>query len=57
MRYRHGGKPAKLVLGTYPALGLAAEARDAARTALLAAQRGGDPAREKQDRRRAAGRP
>jgi integrase len=48
VRYRHAGKPRKVTLGSYPALGLKA-ARDLGRGALRAAAEGRDPAREKQD--------
>lgn len=46
VRYRHGGKPRKHTLGSYPALELA-DARQAARKALLSVQKGTDPAQEK----------
>ena len=46
VRYRVHGKPRKLTLGSYPALGLA-EARMAAREALCAVAEGKDPAGEK----------
>ncbi|HWJ72932.1 MAG TPA: integrase arm-type DNA-binding domain-containing protein [Kaistia sp.] len=52
-RFRVNGKPKKLTLGGFPALELD-QARDAARTAFLAAQRGSDPAAEKQAKKRAA---
>jgi integrase len=50
-RYRCAGKPRKLTVGQYPTLSLV-EARDEARKALQQVQKGGDPAREKQIRRR-----
>ncbi len=50
-RYRAGGKSAKLTLGAYPALGLAA-ARTAARTAREAVDRGQDPAAAKSEMKR-----
>lgn len=43
IRYRAGGRPRKMTLGRYPATSLA-EAREAARTALAAVDRGDDPA-------------
>lgn len=46
VRYRSFGKSRKLTLGAYPALDLA-EAREAARTALVAVQAGDDPAANK----------
>lgn len=46
VRYRAKGKPRKLTLGAYPALGLAA-ARDAAVQALREVSEGGDPAEAK----------
>lgn len=46
VRYRHGGRPRKLTLGSYPALELA-EAREAARDALQAVAKGRDPASQK----------
>ena len=46
VRYRAAGKPRKLTLGSYPALGLA-EARKAARAAVAKATEGADPAAEK----------
>lgn len=42
-RYRAGGRPRKMTLGRYPATTLA-EAREAARAALAAVDRGEDPA-------------
>lgn len=45
VRYRHEGKPRKMVLGKYPAMTLAS-ARRKAETALDAAVRGHDPAAE-----------
>ena len=53
VRYRADGKPRKLTLGPYPALDLSA-AREAAKLALLGAQKGADPAKEKQVARRVA---
>lgn len=53
VRYRSGGATRKLTLGTYPALDLSA-ARAAARAALTDAQKGADPAAEKQQARRDA---
>ncbi len=50
-RYRAAGKPAKLTLGAYPAMGLA-EARNAAKAAREAVDRGGDPAAAKSDMKR-----
>lgn len=50
VRYRHGRETRKLTLDRYPKLGLAA-AREAANTALLAVAIGGDPAKEKKERR------
>lgn len=52
-RYRAGGKPRKLTIGRWPALGLA-EAREAAREAVLAVAKGADPAADKLARRAAA---
>lgn len=53
VRYRHHGKPRKLVLGSYPALDLSA-ARDMAKEKLRSVQEGRDPAADKQvDRQRA----
>lgn len=52
-RYRAAGQPRKLTLGTYPALDLGA-ARDAARDAFRRAQKGEDPAGEKQAAKRGA---
>ena len=46
LRYRFGGKPAKLTLGRWPAMGLA-EARAAASEALDKIERGQNPAVEK----------
>lgn len=46
VRYRAAGKPRKLTLGAYPALGLT-EARDEAKAALRRVQQGQDPAAEK----------
>ena len=46
VRYRYGGKPRKLTVGSYPALELG-EAREAARQALQRVQKGGDPAADK----------
>jgi integrase len=46
IRYRANGKPAKLTLGRYPAITLAA-ARDLAREKLETVSRGRDPAAEK----------
>jgi integrase len=45
-RYRFAGKPAKLTLGQFPKLGLA-DAREAARVALLAVAEGRNPAADK----------
>jgi len=50
-RYRHG-RARFMTLGTYPAMGLA-DAREQARDALAKAQKGGDPASEKQANRAA----
>jgi integrase len=50
--YRHRGRLRRLTLGTYPKLTLA-DARDAARSALRAAQLGDDPARTKKQARAA----
>lgn len=47
VRYRYGGKPRKLTIGSYPAFGLA-DARKAASATLRAASEGRDPATEKQ---------
>jgi Arm DNA-binding domain len=46
VRYRHDGRPRKLTLGSYPAIGLAT-ARDLAREALESVARGEDPAATK----------
>lgn len=48
--YRHHGRKRRLTLGRYPGLGLAA-ARRAARVALAATAKGGDPAGDKRDER------
>jgi integrase len=53
VRYRAAGKPCKLTLDRFPALGLK-EAREAAKAALRAAQEGRNPAGEKQEAKRAA---
>ena len=52
VRYRSAGAPKKLTLGSYPALELD-DARTAAKAALIAAQRGADPAAAKAEKRRA----
>lgn len=52
LRYRFGGKPAKLTLGRWPLMGLA-EARSAATAALDKIERGKNPAIEKQATRAA----
>ncbi len=53
IRYRSGGRPRKMSLGPYPALGLS-EAREQARMALQKVQLGDDPALAKQNAKRAA---
>ena len=53
VRYRHGGKPRKLTLGSYPALDLSA-ARTRAREALQDVAAGADPAANKQEARKQA---
>lgn len=53
VRYRAGRATRKLTLGAYPAIGLLA-AREAAKAALLSAQKGADPAKAKRDERRDA---
>ncbi len=53
VRYRHGGAPRKLTIGSYPMLGLG-EAREAARDALQAVSKGADPAAQKVAKRREA---
>ena len=53
VRYRYGGKPRKLTLGTYPVLELGT-ARERAREALQGVGVGRDPASEKQEAIRAA---
>lgn len=53
VRYRYGGRPKKLTLGTYPALDLT-DARDAARQALQALAKGDDPAATKRKAKREA---
>jgi integrase len=50
--YRHNGRLRRMTIGTYPTLGLA-DARTEAARKLRAAAVGEDPAREKQDARRA----
>jgi len=50
--YRHGLRPRRLTLGTYPTLGLA-DARARAREALLAVMQGEDPAAAKRAAREA----
>jgi len=50
VRYRVGGRRRRLKLGRFPRLSLA-DARAAAREALAAADRGEDPAGEREDRR------
>jgi integrase len=52
LRYRFGGKPAKLTLGRWPLLGLA-DARAAAALALEKIERGRDPSSEKKARKAA----
>jgi integrase len=52
VRYRLRGKPTKFTIGAYPAFDLAA-ARKAAREVLQEVARGGDPARQREERRRA----
>jgi integrase len=52
VRYRLHGRPAKFTIGAYPAFDLAA-ARSEAREALQQVARGGDPARQRDERRRA----
>jgi integrase len=47
LRYRFGGKPAKLTLGRWPIMGVA-DARAAASEAIAAVERGKNPAAEKQ---------
>ena len=51
VRYRAAGKPRKLTLGPYPAVGLG-DARERARDALKAVANGHDPGQEKQAARR-----
>ncbi len=46
VRYRYGAKPRKVTLGPFPALDLS-NARDAAREALQAVAKGGDPASQR----------
>lgn len=53
VRYRHEGKPRKLTLGRYPAIGLA-DARKLAREVLVRVATGEDPAAEKAAARRQA---
>jgi integrase len=53
LRYRHAGKPRKLTLGSYPAVGLA-DARRKAQKAVGAIAGGEDPAGEKRASRAAA---
>jgi integrase len=48
VRYRSGGKPRKLTLGTFPAISLA-DARRKAADALATVARGNDPAAQKRD--------
>lgn len=55
VRYRADGKPRKLTLGSYPAPLDLDDAREAARTAIMAAKRGADPAAEKVATRKAKG--
>jgi integrase len=50
--YRHNGQLRRMTLGAYPTLGLA-DARALAKQILRSAATGGDPAREKQEERRA----
>src|SRR5882724_280192 len=50
--YRHNGQLRRMTLGAYPTLGLA-DARVLARQILRSAAAGSDPAREKQEDRRA----
>ncbi|MEK8093375.1 integrase arm-type DNA-binding domain-containing protein [Methylocystis sp. IM3] len=52
-RYRVAGKPKKLTLGAYPAIGLKA-ARELASDAATVIAKGGDPAAEKQSKKAAA---
>lgn len=52
VRYRANGKPAKLTIGRYPAIGLPT-ARDLARAALRSVAQGRDPGREKKEARAA----
>jgi integrase len=56
VRYRHGGKPRKVTLGTVNALSLA-EARDAARKAMRTVAGGDDPAAIKKAASKAAAEP
>lgn len=53
VRYRHGGRPRKLTIGSFPAFDLKA-ARDRARNAMEAVDGGRDPAREKRKAKSAA---
>ncbi|WP_423414877.1 site-specific integrase [Hyphomicrobium sp. B1] len=53
VRYRYGGRPKKLTIGSYPAYDLL-KARDRARDALQAVDEGRDPAREKRKAKAAA---
>jgi len=50
--YRHAGRLRRMTLGPHPKIGLA-DARQLAKTTLLEAARGADPAREKQEQRAA----
>jgi integrase len=50
VRYRSGGRPRKLTLGTYPGIDLS-NARELARRALVAVAQGRDPALEKKNAR------
>ena len=53
VRYRHGGKPRKLTLGPFPALGLR-DARKRAQEALRTVAQGVNPAAEKRESRRSS---
>ena len=53
VRYRSGGKPRKLTLGTFPAVSLA-QARTQAAVAIETVAKGADPAAEKRDTTKAA---
>ena len=53
VRYRRGGRPRKLTLGSYPAIDLS-NARELARKELFAVAEGRDPCQEKKEAKRAA---